>query len=447
MKEKHKSPLKNAPLCEAGIVEGFFGPPWTHEGRMSLIRNMPRMGFSTYIYAPKDDLFHRIQWNLHYPPAEFARLVSLIRLCRERGVDFVWAVSPGLTIRHAKDGDFDLLAEKFERIAGEGVRSFALFLDDIPRELIFKEDRARFASLADAHVFIANRLYRRLIKSRPDARLLFCPTDYYTIKPTPYLETIGRGLDPAIPVFWTGPKVVPPAITAADARAITNILRRKPLLWDNYPVNDYNRRKLNLGPLRGRDPKLPRLLSGYFANPMNEPAASMIPLMTAAEYLRDPAGYDPDAAWRRAVRAFAENAGAGRETEAALADFCAAWPAGFFAGEPPCPMETAAADARFGNSAPLKRILERIPELTALLAAAPGLRDFVAETQPFADGLLKYTDAAKLAFDLRSRPGDKKLRMKLVDSFFAANRTTIQPAKQSLRKFILETIELTKDVT
>ncbi len=431
-----------APVCEAGIVEGFFGPPWTHEGRMSLIRNMPRLGYSTYIYAPKDDLFHRIQWNQHYPPAEFARLISLIRLCRECGVDFVWAVSPGLTIRHARDGDFELLAEKFERIASEGVRSFALFLDDILRELVFKEDRARFASLAEAHVFIANRLFKRLRKSVPGSRLFFCPTDYYTIKPTPYLETIGRGLHPDIPVFWTGPKVVPPAITAADARAITRILHRKPLLWDNYPVNDYNRRKLNLGPLRARDPKLPSMLAGYFANPMNEPAASIVPLATAAEYLRDPAGYDPDAAWRRAVGMLAD--GSGRTAESALADFCAAWPAGFFAGEPPCPLENAVAAARGGKPAQLRKLLERIPELGGTLSAAPGLRDFVSETQPFADGLLKYAAAANLALDLRTRPHDDKLRKKLIDSFFAANATTIQPAKQSLRKFIIETIEMTK---
>ena len=182
---------KIKPVCEAGIVEGFFGPPWSHAGRRALIARMPRMGFSTYIYAPKDDLYHRIQWNRHYPPREFARLVSLIALCRRSGVDFVWAVSPGLTIRHAKDEDFEILAEKFARIADRGVRSFALFLDDIPKTLIHKADRDRFASLADAHIYIANKLHERVMRMRPDARLIFCPTDYYTIKPTPYLLTIG----------------------------------------------------------------------------------------------------------------------------------------------------------------------------------------------------------------------------------------------------------------
>ncbi|MFA6448582.1 MAG: protein O-GlcNAcase [bacterium] len=427
-----------APVCEAGIVEGFFGPPWTHAGRRALIAEMPRMGFSTYIYAPKDDLCHRIQWNRHYSPDEFARLASLIGLCNSVGVDFVWAVSPGLTIRHAKDADFEILADKFGRIADKGVRSFALFLDDIPKELINKADRERFASLADAHVYIANRLYERLMRMRPDARLFFCPTDYYTIKPTPYLLTIGEKLHPDISVFWTGPKVVPPAITAADARAITAILRRKPLLWDNYPVNDYNRRKLNLGPLRGRDPKLPGLLGGYFANPMNEPRASAIPLMTASDFLRDPAGYDPDASWRRAVRTMA---GGDSKTAAALAEFCDAWPAALFPNEPLCGLERAVEAARNGSPAELKKKLDRAPEAWSVIDAAPALKEFVAETQPFANGLLLYAEAAKLAVGLRGKPADGALRARLVNAFFKANQTTMHPARQSLRQFILETLE------
>jgi hypothetical protein len=435
---KTTSNIKNAPVCEAGIVEGFFGPPWTHAGRRALIEQMPRMGFSTYIYAPKDDLYHRIQWNKHYPPREFDRLVSLIELCNRVGVDFVWAVSPGLTIRHAKDEDFEILAEKFRRIAGKGVRSFALFLDDIQRELIHKADRERFASLADAHVYIANRLYARLIEMRPDSRLFFCPTDYYTIKPTPYLMTIGKKLRPEIDVFWTGPKVVPPAITAADARAIAAVIRRKPLLWDNYPVNDYNRRKLNLGPLRGRDPKLPGLLAGYFANPMNEPQASAIPLMTASDFLRDPAGYEPDVSWRRAVRAMS---GGDAKTAAALAEFCEAWPALLFPNEPVCELEKAVEAARGGKTALLKKKLERVPEIWRTLAGSPATKEFAAEAQPFAEGLLLYAEAALIAIELRSKPSKAKLREKLGNAFFAANLTTIQPAKQALRRYIMETLE------
>ncbi len=429
---------RRKPVCEAGIVEGFFGPPWPHSGRRALIEAMPAMGFSSYIYAPKDDPFHRIQWNLHYPPAEFRRLASLIHDCRRAGVDFVWAVSPGLTIRHAKDEDFELLAEKFERIADKGVRSFALFLDDIPKTLIHRQDHERFASLAEAHVHIANRLYDRLLRARADARLLFCPTDYYTIQPTPYLETIGRGLHPAIGVFWTGPKVVPPAITAADARAITAVLRRKPLLWDNYPVNDYNRFKLNMAPLRGRDPELPGMLAGYFANPMNEPCASMIPLMTASDFLRDPVGYNPARSWRAAVRKLA---GGDADTAAALADFCDAWPSALFHDEPISRLEKAASDAAAGDTAELIKLIVRFKEVNKIIRRAPQLKSFEKETRPFMQGLLLYAAAAEIALELRKNPRDARLRRHLEDAFLKAETLKMQPAKKALRYLIINVLE------
>jgi hypothetical protein len=42
-------------------------------------------------------------------------------------------------------------------------------------------------------------------------------------------------------------------------------------------------------------------------NPALEPEATLIPLATWAEYLRDPAGYDADAAWQRALLEVAGN--------------------------------------------------------------------------------------------------------------------------------------------
>jgi hyaluronoglucosaminidase len=102
-----------------------------------------------------------------------------------------------------------------------------------------------------------------------------------------------------------------PAITAADARAFGEAIQRKPLIWDNYPVNDLAMApELHIGALRGRDPALAEVVTGMVANPMNQPEATKVPLQTYAEYLADPAGYDPDAAWERALRA-----AAGREAD------------------------------------------------------------------------------------------------------------------------------------
>jgi hypothetical protein len=74
------------------------------------------------------------------------------------------------------------------------------------------------------------------------------------------------------------------------------------VLWDNYPVNDtVVSNSIHLGPLTGRDATLPRALGGYLLNPMTQPHASLIALDTAAAYLRRPAAYDAERAWRRAL--------------------------------------------------------------------------------------------------------------------------------------------------
>src|SRR4029434_6838721 len=73
---------------------------------------------------------------------------------------------------------------------------------------------------------------------------------------------------------------------------------RKPLLWDNFPVNDYTLPpKLMVGPYAGRAADLPDCLAGIAANPSNQVVANEIPLYTVADYLTDPAGYDREASF------------------------------------------------------------------------------------------------------------------------------------------------------
>src|SRR5262245_29173716 len=46
-----------------GVVEGFYGKPWTHGERTELFEWMAEWGLNTYLYAPKDDLKHRAIWR------------------------------------------------------------------------------------------------------------------------------------------------------------------------------------------------------------------------------------------------------------------------------------------------------------------------------------------------------------------------------------------------
>jgi hypothetical protein len=381
-----------------GVIEGFFGPPWTHAARLRMIAFMAEAGYNVYAYAPKDDPYHRERWREPYPPDAFKRLNQLIRQCLDRGVDFCWAVSPGLSVSYASQKTFGILVDKLLSVAGKGVNTFALLLDDIPEDLKHAADRKKYTNLGHAHADYANRLHARLAQKMPGCRVWYCPTTYIGTKPNAYLEAVGANLDPAVEVFWTGPVVVSPSITAADARAFGDIIRRKPLLWDNYPVNDYNRNILNLGPLRNRDPELSNLLAGYLSNPMNEDECSKIALLTIADYLRDPSGYDPDKSWRRALQIMGGGA-AGASALKRTAVYCSNR---VFPNEPAPNTPAEVEKARAGKPSALLNSLKKVETIHADLRAAIDNPHLLRELKPYSRKIERTAAAVRLIVDAKN---------------------------------------------
>src|SRR5690606_15197011 len=87
-----------------------------------------------------------------------------------------------------------------------------------------------------------------------------------------------------IDIFWSGPQVISREYPAAHLQQVAQQLRRKPLLWDNYPVNDAQRLTgfLHLLPFRRNCSELPALCAGHLAYPMNQATLSQLPLRTLA---------------------------------------------------------------------------------------------------------------------------------------------------------------------
>ncbi len=283
-----------------GVIEGFYGPPWSQQDRIDILQFMGRVGLEDYFYAAKEDPFIRSRWRDPYPAEEREQLRALITTADSNRVTFWYTLSPGLTMVYADSNDYATLLAKIDSVAGLGASHFGLFLDDVPLTLTHERDRAAFADLADAHVFLINRLATDL-----EARgyeLVVTPTVYTDAWGNPeYLRRLGAGVPDSIPMFWTGVDVSSPNVTAAQAQAWRELTGRPPLLWDNYPVNDFARWRLFLGPLRGRGAALPGALAGIVANPMSEAHASMIPLATLAYYVEAPELYNPDSALARAL--------------------------------------------------------------------------------------------------------------------------------------------------
>src|SRR3954451_7170172 len=150
-----------------GVIEGYYGPPWTTAERFDLLHFLGTHGFNTYIYAPKSDPLHREAWREPYSAAALEEFQSLIGEAQAAGVDFVFAISPGLSLKYADGSEMDLLWQKIATFAEMGVRTFGLFLDDIPADLVHAIDREHYSGLAAAQADFLGRLHGRMIAADP----------------------------------------------------------------------------------------------------------------------------------------------------------------------------------------------------------------------------------------------------------------------------------------
>ncbi len=272
-----------------GVVEGFYGTPWTHAQRINMIEFLGRHQMNAYMYAPKDDLLHREHWRTPYAAEQIEQFGELARHGSQHGVRFGFAISPGLDIDYESNDDRTVLLAKCVSVQTAGVVWFLLALDDIPMA----------DGLAPRQAALAKWLLSALRDHNPQTSLMVCPTEYLGTTASRYTKDLVATLPRDIALMWTGPTVCSPTISTEDAASWRSAFPNHDLIiWDNYPVNDgAMASRMHLGPYRGRSHDLATVVDGILLNPMNQPAASQIPLATAAAYLADPAAYDADAAF------------------------------------------------------------------------------------------------------------------------------------------------------
>ena len=117
------------PLAWRGVVEGFYGEPWSHADRLAWFDRAGALGLDHYVYAPKDDPWHREEWREPYPADRLASLASLAAAAEQRGVRFVYAISPGLSMRYDDPEEHRTLAAKCRQLLGAGIHSVALLFE------------------------------------------------------------------------------------------------------------------------------------------------------------------------------------------------------------------------------------------------------------------------------------------------------------------------------
>ena len=288
-------------IPELGVIEGYFGRPWKHEDRKRVATRLHGLGFSFFHYAPKADAFLRRRWREPHPESVLVELTELSAHCRGLGLRFGVGLSPYELYRDFSAPSQAAFITKVRSLDAIGIDDLAILFDDtrgdVP-ELAAREVEIVHAAMAETRA----------------SRVLMCPTYYsddrmldivFGQRPTGYLDEIGRRLDARVGVYWTGEEICTREFGPAHLARVGEQLRRKPTLWDNYPVNDGPRmsRFLHLRGFTGRPSTIGPYIAAHAINPALQPHLSLIPAATLSASYRDAAGYAYMQAFRESARA------------------------------------------------------------------------------------------------------------------------------------------------
>jgi hyaluronoglucosaminidase len=283
-----------------GIIEGYFGRPWSFADRTAVMRTLAPHGYRFFIYAPKGDEFLRRRWREAHPAPKWNELNAFAAACRAAGVRFGVGLSPYEIFRNFDEEARAALAARIAVLDTLGLDDLAILFDDMRGDIPDLADR-------QAHIIAFVAANTRA------SRLIMCPS-YYTDdcildrafgnRPANYLEQLGRLLDPAIDIFWTGEEVCARAFSPGHLQDVTQRLGRKPFLWDNYPVNDGPRmsRFLHVRAFTGRPAAIAPHIAAHAINPALQPHLTMIPALTLADSYADGERYSYMSAFRAAAR-------------------------------------------------------------------------------------------------------------------------------------------------
>ncbi|MEC7814957.1 MAG: beta-N-acetylglucosaminidase domain-containing protein [Pseudomonadota bacterium] len=271
-------------MTELGVIEGFYGPVWSWPERQALLQRLAALGYGFYLYAPKADPFLRRRWQEPHPEKEARDLANFAQQCRAAGVRFGVGLSPFEIFNHFDADARAALARKLEALDRLGVEELAILFDDMHSSL---------PDLAKIQGEIVD-----WVRGHTRAGILsVCPTYYsddpvldrvFGERPADYLETLGQALAPEVRVFWTGEEVCSREISPGHLKQVELRLGRKPVLWDNYPVNDGDRmsQHLHLRGFTGRPAANAYHLAGHAINPALQPTLTAIPAITLVESYR-----------------------------------------------------------------------------------------------------------------------------------------------------------------
>lgn len=319
-----------ADVQNRGVIEGYYGVPYSMEVTADLFRFMARYKLNAYMYGAKSDPYHSRYWDKAYPEKitdEERRLglmtqdmlCQLTDVAHQTKVNFIWAIHPGQSFTNANSHDvLDRIMSKFEKMYELGVRQFGVFVDDVgvpDDELTLKLGAERLAQLQGKIDAKWNR---------PGAN----PAD--TVKPlqyVPQLYAFSWVSKEKAQIFWESLRPVPAKVNiyttgknvwsvpnSSDLDVLHNYLGREVSWWWNYPCNDNDMTKIfpadtysNFADEKhiANDARLEKglRLKTIIINPMQQGEISKIALFSVADYTWNMATFDNMQSWEASLPA------------------------------------------------------------------------------------------------------------------------------------------------
>lgn len=259
-------------MMNIGIVEGFFGPTWSHESRLSYASFLAEYGGGFYIYAPKRDANLRKAWREEWGSEFLDNMRTLRDAYHAKNLKYGVAISPFGLGSKISQADWNLLRQKFIQLSELKIDYLGLFFDDMPS--------------TDELLKVQTQVVKLALEFFPTG-LIFCPS-YYTFdpildkvfgqRPVGYVEGLKDAIPANVDICWTGPKVISEEISRSHLVEVEALLGRKPFIWENLFANDgpRNCKFLKLKNFLGRDGSLLTHTAGVAFNLMNQPYLSQI---------------------------------------------------------------------------------------------------------------------------------------------------------------------------
>lgn len=265
-------------MSELGIIEGYFGRAWGWGARADVITRLALAGYRFFHYAPKAEALLRKRWQEPFGAGGLAPIAHFAGQCRDAGMRFGVGLTPfGVQFGFGAE-ERAALKVKLAELDAAGIDDCAILFDDM--EGAIPELASRQAEVMS---FVLDHSHA--------SRFFLCPSYYsddpvldrvFGQRPDNYLAELGRLIDSAVAIYWTGEEVCARDVSCGHLADVSELLRRKPALWDNYPVNDGPRMSqyLHLRAFTGRSAAAGTMLSHHAINPLSQPLLGCIPAQT-----------------------------------------------------------------------------------------------------------------------------------------------------------------------